>query len=1009
MGIVYRARDRLSGNILALKMVTVIGSKLDFASKFDGGDFNVALAQEFRTLATVRHPYVISVLDYGFHFDYSMPQFRLPYFTMEYLENAQTITEAARGLDSDQKLRLILQMVQAVAYLHRRGIIHRDLKPDNVVVISKEGDKLEVKVLDFGLAIAREEAEEVQAGTLAYMSPELLQGGIATEASDLWAIGIMMLEMLVGRHPYNVDDISELINNIVNESIDLSEFELDAELCELIGHLLERDPKHRSQDAQAIIQTMGKMGFTIAVHETETIRESFLQAARFVGREKEIDLLNTALQRIVQAELRTIEMAIITEETEYAGPKLGSVWLIGGESGVGKTRLLEELRSHALVEGALVLRGFADSDSSLPYQIWQNVLRLLCLQIELSPLELSTLKHIVPDIDAYQEKQAVTPMPASEFMANQTLLLKTVEMVFRRQERPVVVILENLHWAQDESVNLLKHMTRVIDSMRVMILASYRSDEHPELQDRLPTADLIELDRLPRIAIAALSESMLGPLGRDRRVVDTLERETEGNILFIVEAVRALAEETGELTNIGRKTLPEKIFAQGMQSVIKRRLDGVPEEARHLLYIAAIVGRELDLDLLQAVDSPMDFGDWLFVGEMAVILEVREGQWQFVHDKLREGLLAELTNDEYHKLHSQVAELIEKQYPDDPEQHVRLARLWREAGDYARELPYNLNAAQELAAKEDYTQAMTLFERAMELIQGSEQRPEDQVTVYAGIGQLYVATRRYSQAEPFLMEGLKVAETAKLPAHQAMILQHLGEMKLHSGQPLAQVEALYQKSLTIRHQLNEPFPLALAHNNLANVYVRMKKYDMAHRGFESSINLAQRADEISLVAKNWVDLGKMKLQQNHFSTAQEYFERGLSHYTTLGKNTAVTETLLHLAQVALQLKDYGATTTYVHNAIELAQSLENIHFMVTAIDLQAEALFLAGHNALALEYLMFTVRYADHSEMAEERRAELMVQLKELLDADTHNQVSHRAASRQLDEVIQDLFLLDTP
>src|SRR5579859_3076052 len=146
MGVVYRTLDRLSGQMVALKKVNALYDQLEDTR--DSVDFRIALAQEFKTLASLRHPNIISVLDYGFD------RSRQPYFTMELLETAPTILRAAEKVTLAQKIQLVLQMLQALAYLHRRGIIHRDLKPDNVLVADGT-----VKVLDFGLATTKQQRD----------------------------------------------------------------------------------------------------------------------------------------------------------------------------------------------------------------------------------------------------------------------------------------------------------------------------------------------------------------------------------------------------------------------------------------------------------------------------------------------------------------------------------------------------------------------------------------------------------------------------------------------------------------------------------------------------------------------------------------------------------------------------------------------------------------------------------------------------------------------------------
>src|SRR5262245_10335440 len=137
MGVVYRALDRLTGGVVTLKQLHP--TLAPYGS--GGSDGRLELAREFTLLASLRHPNIISVLDYGF--DAS----GLPFFTMDLEENAVTIIEAARGRPLLVQVDLLVQTLRALAYLHRHGIVHRDLKPANVLVVHGV-----VKVLDFGLS-----------------------------------------------------------------------------------------------------------------------------------------------------------------------------------------------------------------------------------------------------------------------------------------------------------------------------------------------------------------------------------------------------------------------------------------------------------------------------------------------------------------------------------------------------------------------------------------------------------------------------------------------------------------------------------------------------------------------------------------------------------------------------------------------------------------------------------------------------------------------------------------
>src|SRR5258708_14862977 len=247
MGTVYAALDRLTGRRVALKHVSAHAASF-LESDTEGGDMRRMMAHEFRALASLRHPNIVTVLDYGFD------DANQPYYVMELLENAQTILEAARPQPFKVQVDLLVQMLQALAYLHRRGILHRDLKPGNVLVANGQ-----VKVLDFGRAVAREQLNDPDAiatGTLAYMAPEILMGDLAREASDLYAVGVIAYQVLTGNHPFDTSNISLLLNDILHKIPDVTHIENSA-LAAAIAQLLDKNPAQRLITPTEIITLLG--------------------------------------------------------------------------------------------------------------------------------------------------------------------------------------------------------------------------------------------------------------------------------------------------------------------------------------------------------------------------------------------------------------------------------------------------------------------------------------------------------------------------------------------------------------------------------------------------------------------------------------------------------------------------------------------------------------------------------------------------------------------------------
>jgi eukaryotic-like serine/threonine-protein kinase len=805
MGAVYRATDRLTRESVALKQVSVPGEKLQFASQTlmgKSGDFRLALAQEFKTLASLRHPHIISVLDYGFD------DVRQPYLTMELLKNAPTLIEAGRDQALAYQIGLLVQLLQALAYLHRRGIIHRDLKPDNVLVINDH-----VKVLDFGLAVAREHLPDQNRdiyGTLAYMAPEVLEGEPVSEASDLYAVGVMAYELFAGRHPFDTRNLPLLMMELLGTVPDTRGLGLEENLRQILDRLLAKRREARYATAHELISMIAEATNQpeLAV-ETHTIRESYLQAAAFVGREPELQHLKHALSETSQGQ--------------------GSAWLVGGESGMGKSRLLDELQTQALVEGALLLRGQAIAEGGAPYQLWRDCLRRLVIQTNLSDLEAQVLKMLVPDISTLIHRE-VSDAPRVNPQAAQERLVKTIEGVFRKQTQTLVVLLEDLQWAH-ESLAILQHLNKIVSELPILIIASYRNDERPNLPEILPEMQQLILKPLDTAAIIDLSVSMLGANGRQDHVVQLLQRETEGNAFFMVEVVRALAEEAGNLSRIGQMDLPATVFAG---AVIQRRLNRIPAMAHPLLRLAAIAGRGLDLRLLQHLEPQVDVESWLTA--ISPIVEIREERYRFTHDKLREAILANLAEEQRQKLHRQVAQAIEQVYPEDETYYAVLAGHWHEAADPVKEQHYaglaGIQALQNGATQD----AIGYLERALDLYSNTPSNDEQRGRLEGYLGAAYYEVPQFEKATKHLRQAVALLDTPMPAQTWRLALKLMPNLfrqvwRLFWSRPSPPIAGTQQQlNRTVAHFYGQLWQIYLTNNEpLPFMYVGVRGMNIAEK------------------------------------------------------------------------------------------------------------------------------------------------------------------------------------
>ncbi|NJR12334.1 AAA family ATPase [bacterium] len=205
----------------------------------------------------------------------------------------------------------------------------------------------------------------------------------------------------------------------------------------MLLRLLAHDPKERYGDAHTVIEELCEAIDQPLPPETQAIRESYLKASRFVGRETEVQTLKSALER--------------------ARTNSGSAWLIGGESGVGKSRFLEEIRISALVGGFSVLQGQATTEAGTPYELWREPLRKLTLRTTLSEIEASVLKVLIPDIEDLLGDAIAAPPEADE-QSSQARLMSIIVSMFRQQKQPMLLLFEDLHWVKD-GIGLLAHVT----------------------------------------------------------------------------------------------------------------------------------------------------------------------------------------------------------------------------------------------------------------------------------------------------------------------------------------------------------------------------------------------------------------------------------------------------------------------------------------------------------------------------------------------------------------------
>jgi serine/threonine protein kinase len=275
MGVVYLGYDPTLERPVALKVAHPESLKGEGAERFRKMFFNEAAAGQ------LDHPHILKIFDAGMDGD-------ICYIVMEFIYEGENLKPHCRPdnlLPVRQVAKIIFDCAEALDYAHRQGVIHRDIKPSNLLLT----EEMEVKVADFSIAriIHSEGVDTLPLGFVGsprYMSPEQIQEDHVGHQTDLFSLGVVMYEMLTGRHPFGGDNFSRLIYKVLNEDpppMDLYRNELSSGLEAIVGRALEKDPERRFQTGRDFATALAGLYNTLKLSPGDPItRERFLRLKR---------------------------------------------------------------------------------------------------------------------------------------------------------------------------------------------------------------------------------------------------------------------------------------------------------------------------------------------------------------------------------------------------------------------------------------------------------------------------------------------------------------------------------------------------------------------------------------------------------------------------------------------------------------------------------------------------------------------------------------------------------
>jgi DNA-binding SARP family transcriptional activator len=549
---------------------------------------------------------------------------------------------------------------------------------------------------------------------------------------------------------------------------------------------------------------------TLARDPADELPDRLAQALRspWVGRE-------AALERL-------------REEAERAASGRAGLLLVTGDGGIGKTRLVAELATR--LRHFDVLYGRCDEEELFPYGPWIDMLRPEVAAMSDDALAdllgdgAAELARLLPEVGTRLDLAAapVAGDPESE----RRRFFDTVSAAFRRLagRRPLLLVIDDLHWADRSSLLLARHVARRPDLGQVLMLGTFR-DTEPGPGHPLPEliAD-VERDReVVRVRLGGMDEDEVAELigawhgdAMEAQTVRAIRDETDGNPFFVKQLVRHLEEDgrAGERHVEGGFGVPA-----GVRDVIARRVARLPEGTGRVLAVAALLGRDFDYDLLEPVtglpeDELLDVLD-AAVGAALVVEDPRTaGRYAFAHALLRTALASELSATRRARLHLRIGEAIERRHAAQLEPWLdELARHFGEAGPQAvdRAIDYAERAADQAASRLAYDEAVGLLAHAVDLRRRHGQADLTEIArlesalaaAEADAGRWDAARASYGRAADAAREAGAVTAFARAAlGHSGGTWEHYGREDLASVALLEEaLERLPQEESSLRAQV----------------------------------------------------------------------------------------------------------------------------------------------------------------------------------------------------------------
>ena len=1000
-GIVRAAHDGLLNRPVALKLLTSVADDPRTAQQ---------LLNAARHLARLAHPNIASIYDAGYMGE-------TPYVAFQ--PAIGTPLSDQDSLPLTILLDVMEQVAGALAYAHQHGLLHGDVRPANIFV----SDDGMVQIVGFTL-LPLHISPDISLKDAAYLPPELAQGQPPDHRADLYSVGITLYELTTGHLPF----VGPTPLAIISQHLDVPPVpprsrhpDVSPDLEAIILRLLAKRPQDRYDSAEQV-------GADLARIRRQLEGQALIEQAAMPAGEPAVASL---LDRIARGRLigRERELEELKAHWQRAGEEHRHVVLLSGEAGIGKTRLAREVMVYVRLQGAVVLWGRCyEQEVAVPYRPFTDAFRdhiarqspaTLRRQVGGSAAELARL------VPALREKLgSITPNPSLNPHEERLRLFDHVASFLRNLavERPVLLFIDDLHWADKASLLLIQHLARHVYDVPFLLLGAYRDTDlarkHPlqnvlvELNEERLVVRL-PLHRLDRQAVGEMIWAMCATEVTPA-VAEAIYRETEGNPFFVEEVVKALVEEDAlqpEKAPWVTRAQTTMSIPQNIRATIGRRLDRVSPESASLLTQAAVIGRQFPLSLLLAVtdlaeDVALDAMDEAVAAQLVQSPGPGAGQiYAFQHTLIAQTLYEELNVRRRARLHGRIGRAIEKIHREDLDSWLEdLAYHFSQAygeEDQEKAVAYNIQAGDHARQVYAHEEAVRYYSVALDLLE-DKTRDVRQGRIWEAIGDISYLISRYDSALKAYCRAIDFAGDA---SSRAVLNRKIGIVHDRRGDYVQALHHLEQAQSALQEAGNGDASQehALIWASQADIYYRLGQLSCAREACLAGLKKLQGSTCYSQLAFLYRTLGSIAVREGKTLEALSYHDQSLEMARQANDMEGTVAALVNLGLTSRFAGDWDRAITWAQEGLSLAEKVGNYRGMSFADFVLGTTFWRQG---LLDEALRHVARALEIAQKIQERNltAQMHVYLAAIYaDKDIKNSASASEHLEQAEAIAQGL------